>query len=68
MAALHPDVQVGLLMGGCDIGDAGAAALLASKTIPESIPELFLGRSLASPETLAALAEKYREARIRWES
>jgi uncharacterized protein (TIGR02996 family) len=68
MAARQPDAQVGLLLGGCDIGDAGAAALLASETIPESIPGLFLGRSLASPETLAALAEKYREATIRFGS
>jgi uncharacterized protein (TIGR02996 family) len=68
MAARHPDAQVGLLMGGCDIGDAGAAALLASETIPESIPELFLGRCLASPEMLAALADKYREATIRFNS
>jgi uncharacterized protein (TIGR02996 family) len=68
MAARHPDAQVGLLMGGCDIGDAGAAALLASETIPESIPELFLGRCLASPEMLAALAEKYRGATIRFGS
>jgi hypothetical protein len=64
MAARQPDAQVGLLLGSCDIGDAGAAALLASKTIPESIPELFLGRCLVSPEMFAALSEKYRDARI----
>jgi uncharacterized protein (TIGR02996 family) len=66
MAARHPNAQIGLLMGGCDIGDAGAVALLASKTIPESIPELFLGSCLASAEMVAALAEKYRKATIRF--
>ncbi len=64
MAVWRPDGQVGLLLGGCDIGETGAAALLASKTIPNSIPELFLGGSFASTETLAALTEKYQEATI----
>jgi hypothetical protein len=66
MASRCQDVQVGLLMGGCDIGDAGAAALLASKTIPVSIPDLFLGDCRASIERLEALAEKYNAATIRF--
>jgi uncharacterized protein (TIGR02996 family) len=68
MAARDSRNQVGLLLGGCEIGNAGAAALLASRTIPESIPELFLGRCPTSSEAVEALATKYPKATIRYGS
>ncbi len=68
MAVWRPDAQVGLLMGECEIGDPGIDALLASETIPESIPDLFLGNCRASPEMLTALKEKYHAATIRFGS
>jgi hypothetical protein len=66
MAARDANGQVGLLMGGCDVGDEGARALLASTTIPVTIPDLFLGSCRASPEAVGSLAKKYSGATIRY--